>query len=114
MLALVHDGVERNLRTMQDVLLANLCPSTGRVFVCGLALDFCVHDTCVNAKAVGFERVAVCVDAARAAHIPGIGAFGSGFLSRPADTCASFASQGVELVRLNQVLPHRRHASRVF
>eukprot|EP00760_Papus_ankaliazontas_P036120 PhM_4_TR8204/c0_g1_i2/m.2760/K08281/pncA; nicotinamidase/pyrazinamidase len=54
----------------------------GRVIVCGLALDFCVLDTIVTAGAVGLETVLV-LDAARAAHIPGFGKFGTGFLTDP-------------------------------
>ena len=82
-LAVLQDGVDRNLRTMQDVLNAKLCPEKGRIFVCGLALDFCVHDTCVNAIARDMQRVSIIVDAARAAHVPGLGSYGSGFLSEP-------------------------------
>ena len=37
-----------------------------RLFVCGLALDFCVTDTCLNAKDAGFDSVHLLLDAARA------------------------------------------------
>ena len=56
-----------------------------RIFVCGLALDFCVMDTCINATFNGFKDVHYVLDAARAAHIPGVGLYGSGFLSDPQD-----------------------------
>ena len=104
-LAVLQDGVDRKLRTMQDVLDAHLCRDTGRVFVCGLALDFCVHDTCVNGKALGMPRVAMVLDAARAAHIPGVGTHGSGFLSDPAQVRQTLVGRGVELVAARDVLP---------
>ena len=42
-------------------------------------------DTAVNAAGLGFRSVAILLDATRAAHIPGFGAHGSGFLTAPAD-----------------------------
>ena len=90
---------------MQAVLNQNLCPDTGRVFVCGLALDFCVHDTCVNAKALGVARVSLCLDASRAAHIPGVGTWGSGFLSNPKEVLESLKSKDVGIVSYADILP---------
>jgi nicotinamidase-related amidase len=52
-----------------------------RVFVCGLALDYCVLDTCLNGAKAGFEEIYLIMDASRAAHLQGIGQHGSGFLS---------------------------------
>eukprot|EP00802_Teleaulax_amphioxeia_P004553 Tamp_04557.p1 GENE.Tamp_04557~~Tamp_04557.p1 ORF type:complete len:667 (+),score=102.32 Tamp_04557:23-2002(+) len=103
-LAILSDGVDRQRRTMQDVLLKNLCPETGRVFVCGLAMDFCVRDTCINAKALNISRVALVLDASRAAHIPGVGSYGSGFLSDPKHVVASLKDRGVELLKTSDVL----------
>lgn len=40
-----------------------------RVFLCGLALDFCMLDTALNAVGVGFVSVRLIMDACRAAHI---------------------------------------------
>lgn len=79
--AAVGDGKDRGAKSLGDVLKASK-----RVFVCGLALDFCVLDTCINAVDAGLapQQVHMVLDAARAAHIPGVGAFGSGFLSDPA------------------------------
>mmetsp|Transcript_56302 Transcript_56302/g.89406 ORF Transcript_56302/g.89406 Transcript_56302/m.89406 type:complete len:592 (+) Transcript_56302:89-1864(+) len=48
-----------------------------RVFVCGLVLDVCVVDTCLNAIAKGFDTHMV-IDATRPAHVPGFGAYGEG------------------------------------
>ena len=112
-LAVLQDGVDRNLRTMQDVLNAKLCPEKGRIFVCGLALDFCVHDTCVNAIALGMQRVSIIVDAARAAHVPGLGSYGSGFLSEPSAVKSSLASSGVKIVSFWDVLPEGYNVPRV-
>ena len=74
-LAVSEDGVERKRASLQDALRGKR-----RVFVCGLALDFCVLDTCLNARECGFDSVHMLFDAARAAHVPGIGQAGSGFL----------------------------------
>merc|ERR1719330_324144 len=68
-----------------------------RLFVCGLALDFCVFDTCMNACALGFESVYIVLDAARAAHIPGVGQFGTGFLSNPGEFLDKLGKAGVKV-----------------
>ena len=78
-LAVLEDGVDRQRRTLAQALEAK----RGRLFVCGLALDFCVMDSCLNAVAAGVEGVHMVLDACRAAHIAGVGAHGSGFLSDP-------------------------------
>ena len=113
-LAVLQDGVDRKLRNMQDAIAANICPKKGKIFVCGLALDFCVHDTCVNAVALGMERVFIVVDAARAAHVPGVGAHGSGFLTDPAFVRSSLASNGVNMVSYWGVLPEGYTVPRVY
>jgi nicotinamidase-related amidase len=71
-LAVLTDGVDRQLKTMQAVLKSKMS-AEGKVFVCGLAGDFCVRDTCINAKALDFERVAIVVDATRYRPGPGEG-----------------------------------------
>jgi nicotinamidase-related amidase len=113
-LAVLQDGVDRKLRNMQDAIAANICPKKGKIFVCGLALDFCVHDTCVNAVALGMERVFIVADAARAAHVPGVGAHGSGFLTDPAFVRSSLASNGVNVVSYWGVLPEGYTVPRVY
>eukprot|EP00429_Kryptoperidinium_foliaceum_P086376 CAMPEP_0176199690 /NCGR_PEP_ID=MMETSP0121_2-20121125/8683_1 /TAXON_ID=160619 /ORGANISM="Kryptoperidinium foliaceum, Strain CCMP 1326" /LENGTH=586 /DNA_ID=CAMNT_0017538549 /DNA_START=77 /DNA_END=1837 /DNA_ORIENTATION=+ len=69
-----------------------------RVFVCGLALDFCVLDTALNAVGAGFGNVRLIMDACRAAHIPQFGSFGTGFLSDPAELKAKMAAAGVKVI----------------
>ena len=81
--AVLDDGVDRQLASLAEKL-----KGFKRLFVCGLALDFCVLDTCLNAvglhsEGLQFDSVYCVLDAARAAHITGIGSFGSGFLSDP-------------------------------
>ena len=44
-------------------------------------------------QAIGFDEVYMCLDATRAAHIAGIGAHGTGFLTSPADLVAQAGSR---------------------
>lgn len=71
-----------------------------RLFVTGLALDFCVLDSALNASAHGLapDGVFLVLDAARAAHIPGVGQFGSGFLSDPAEVVSKTKAQDVKII----------------
>ncbi len=79
LLALLDDGVERRVTNLQQAL-----EGRKRIFVCGLCLDVCCLDTCVNAAEFGFRSATFMIlDACRAAHICGVGAFGSGFLYDP-------------------------------
>lgn len=103
-LATTADGVERQMKSLQTALAGKK-----RLFVCGLALDFGVLDTCLNAKAAGIAdglEVYMVLDAARAAHVPGIGSFGSGFLSDPAGLLARCSDAGVRMVSVRQLLGH--------
>jgi len=77
-----------------------------RVFACGLALDFCVLDTCLNGRKAGFEEVYMVLDAARAAHLPGMGPIGSGFLQDPVDLKAKMVAAGVKLCPVAALLPN--------
>ena len=72
----------------------------------GLAKDFCVLDTAVNATCLegGSAEVYIVEDAARAAHIPGIGTFGSGFLSDPKHIVDKMHSCGVKAISSEQLL----------
>lgn len=77
--ALVGDGLCRPVAKLQDTLQPRK-----RLFVCGLCLDTGVLDTCVNAAACGFRgRTYLVLDASRAAHVHGLGTYGSGFLYDP-------------------------------
>ena len=81
-LAVASDGVERGRLSLQQALGASDGGGPRRLFVCGLPLDYAVVETCVQAAACGYETYLV-YDAARAAHMPGIGKVGSGFLVDP-------------------------------
>jgi len=98
--AAVGDGKDRGAKSLGDVLKASK-----RVFVCGLALDFCVLDTCINAVDAGLapQQVHMVLDAARAAHIPGVGAFGSGFLSDPAGVLAKLKGSSIKTTSIEHI-----------
>jgi nicotinamidase-related amidase len=76
-------GSRRGLLMTAGAFLQAALQGKKRLFVCGLALDFCVTDTCLNAKDAGFDSVHLLLDAARAAHIAGVGTHGTGFVSSP-------------------------------
>jgi len=90
----VHNDKHRGA---QDLVAKLKTSGAKRLLVCGLALDFCVCDTALNAKDIGFDEVVVVLDACRPAHIPGLGQFGSGFLSDPAQLMQKFRDAGVRL-----------------
>ena len=73
----------------------------GRVFCCGLAMDYCVLDTAVNfVQTVQNNNSCFLVqDLTRAARIPGVGAFGSGFLTDPSVLLESLKANKIGLVR---------------
>lgn len=52
-------------------------------------------------------QVIMVIDAARAAHIPGVGGFGSGFLSDPTEVKAKLAAAGVRLACTESVIGYR-------
>ncbi|KAK8806997.1 hypothetical protein WA158_003756 [Blastocystis sp. Blastoise] len=74
-----------------------------RVFVCGLAFDFCVFDTAIGASMNGFETYIV-MDATRAAHIPGVGSEGSGFLSSISEIKEKLTKYNIHLVYSDTIL----------
>jgi len=86
--------------------LTDWCVSKGvkRVFACGLALDYCVQDTVINASKAGFEAFMV-LDAARALHNPLVGTIGSGFYEDPAEMVDKFTAVSVGLVSSAMVCP---------
>eukprot|EP01012_Entosiphon_sulcatum_P027705 TRINITY_DN3341_c0_g1_i1.p1 TRINITY_DN3341_c0_g1~~TRINITY_DN3341_c0_g1_i1.p1 ORF type:complete len:533 (+),score=72.54 TRINITY_DN3341_c0_g1_i1:516-2114(+) len=73
---------ENKLRA--DVILRNA--DSRRVFICGLPLDLSVIKTAVAARKIFPDRrVFIVIDATRPLYRPGIGSFGSGFVTRPKD-----------------------------
>lgn len=113
--ALKAANIGKNANASPDVMsilnkkpCRDLLPAKGgRVFCCGLAYDYCVMDTAVN-----FVQTVVDVDGntndnkcfvvqnlTRAARIPGIGAFGSGFLTDPSVFLETLTANKIGLVR---------------
>jgi nicotinamidase-related amidase len=84
--------------------LHDMLPRKGRLLVVGLAFDFCVLDTAVNAAKLGFEKVFICIEAVRAAHIPGIGQHGSGFLSPPEALVGKFKDNKIGIISIQDLL----------
>jgi len=103
-----YDAPPDILSVYRRTTLAELLRQKGikRVFACGLALDFCVLDTCLNGVKAGFEEVFMVLDAARAAHLPGIGSVGSGFLQDPAELKAKMMAAGVKLCPAASLIPN--------
>jgi len=92
---------------LERVSLNDLLASRGaeRIFCCGLAYDFCVLDTALNGAKAGFKDIAIILDASRPAHIPGLGKFGSGFLSDPDEIKTKMAANGVRLTSASALMP---------
>jgi len=78
--------------------LHEVIPKKGRLLIVGLAFDFCVLDSAVNARRLGYEDVYICIEAVRAAHIPGVGSHGSGFLSPPEFIVGKFKECNIKIV----------------
>jgi len=74
------------------------------LFICGLALDYCVLDTAINARNVTpqYLNVYIVFDLARAAYIPGFGEFGiddkKGWLQDPAGIAQKLHANGIKLI----------------
>jgi len=72
-----------------------------RIILCGLALDYCVLDSALNAataEGLAPDGVYMVVDATRAVHIPGVGKYGSGFLTDPLSVVKKCKAAGVQLI----------------
>mmetsp|Transcript_55906 Transcript_55906/g.120961 ORF Transcript_55906/g.120961 Transcript_55906/m.120961 type:complete len:644 (+) Transcript_55906:51-1982(+) len=96
------------LSIYRKVLLGDWLKKRGikRIFACGLALDFCVLDTCLHALKAGFAESFLVLDVARAGHLPGIGSHGSGFLSDPKWIKEVMTTNGARLVTSGALLPN--------
>jgi hypothetical protein len=82
----------------------NLVKGKKRLFGVGLAMDFCVLDSCVNiATDKLLPEVYMVVDATRAANIPGLGTFGTGFLTDPKDLKEKMGKAGAKFVYSSDV-----------
>lgn len=84
--------------------------NVGQMHVCGLALDFCVVDTAVNyasfvtrnksSSSSSSTPIWILSNESRAAHIPGFGKFGSGFLTDPKDMVEKMQKNGIAFKNL--------------
>jgi nicotinamidase-related amidase len=87
-------SVVHSKRTLKQALLEE---GIERVFVCGLALDFCVFDTALNAKDAGFKNVVFLLDASRPAFVPGYLPFYAGYAHEPNWTYSKLKEAGVAI-----------------
>jgi nicotinamidase-related amidase len=94
---------------LDKIPMADLLPSTGeggRVFCCGLALDYCVIDTaanyCQTVDDVPAGNCFIIQDLTRAARVPGLGTFGSGFLTDPKIMLGKLVQNKIGLVRFDE------------
>eukprot|EP01062_Namystynia_karyoxenos_P014843 TRINITY_DN15370_c0_g1_i1.p1 TRINITY_DN15370_c0_g1~~TRINITY_DN15370_c0_g1_i1.p1 ORF type:complete len:664 (+),score=169.14 TRINITY_DN15370_c0_g1_i1:87-1994(+) len=80
-----------------------------RLFVCGLAFDYCVLDTSCNGRKLGFEEVYLVADVARPSYIPASDfhkpPFGSGFIQDPAGVRAKLLDYGAQFCFVRHLLP---------
>uniref|UniRef100_A0A061RZG6 nicotinamidase n=1 Tax=Tetraselmis sp. GSL018 TaxID=582737 RepID=A0A061RZG6_9CHLO len=92
-------------KTMKEVIDSGARgdPLKQRIFVCGLAMDFCCLDTIVNAGHQGYSELYLVLDATRAAHVPGAGKYGSGFLTNPADMVKLMTAAKAKIVRASAI-----------
>lgn len=74
----------------------------GRMLVVGLALDYCVLDSAVNGAKIGYKAF-IAAEAARAANIPGLGTFGSGFLTDPKFFTDKLKTNNITLVHVSDI-----------
>ena len=100
-------ALDEDINAPPDVLAAEertpLAERLGKrrnVYICGLALDFCVVDSALTAKAAGFENVWIILDVSRPSHVPPIG-----FLTPPAQLFAKIRDGGVQVCALDAMYP---------
>jgi nicotinamidase/pyrazinamidase len=69
-----------------------------RLFLCGLAYDFCVRYSAIDGRALGFETIVI-EDATRPVNLPGSG----GLPNSVAETNAALAAAGIARVKANEL-----------
>lgn len=104
-------NLEEDLNAPPDVMavydrkpLKDQLSKIQRLFVVGLALDFCVSDSAINASNLSIAPggIIIPIEASRAAYIPGVGTF-DGFLSPPEDLVKKWSQAGVKLVHTDTI-----------
>ena len=85
-------------KSIKGLLKDSLNQPGARIFVCGLAFDFCVLDTAINASEGTKKPVFIVHQATRAANIAGVGAFGSGFLTNPEEIARKLTAHSVAMI----------------
>lgn len=104
---LTCSAIDEDVNAPPDVLghedkrsLAARLGRTRALFIGGLALDFCVVDSALTARAAGFEHVYVILDCSRASHVPPVG-----FLTPPAELWTKLHKGGVNICLVGDVFP---------
>ena len=102
--ALCTSSIDLNINAPPDVTsvlgrksLREVIGTRRRLYVIGLALDFCVLDTAITAKTAGFGEVWIVLDLARAAHV-------GGFLTPVAEFKAKLMKNGIRLCWMEDML----------
>eukprot|EP01062_Namystynia_karyoxenos_P029772 TRINITY_DN22316_c0_g1_i2.p1 TRINITY_DN22316_c0_g1~~TRINITY_DN22316_c0_g1_i2.p1 ORF type:complete len:552 (+),score=144.63 TRINITY_DN22316_c0_g1_i2:83-1738(+) len=79
-----------------------------RLFVCGLAFDYCVLDTTCNGTKLGWDQAYLVADAARPAYIPSSdfyqAPFGSGFVQDPKAVKQKMDEHGAKFIFVRDLL----------
>eukprot|EP00906_Rhabdomonas_costata_P031418 RCo044368 len=87
-------------------LLELLGDRSRRLLLCGLAMDYCVLDTALNATLASppFTKVSIVYDACGAAFARAVGPHLGGYFTHPEEMAGKLTRHGVSLVPLSAVL----------
>jgi nicotinamidase/pyrazinamidase len=102
---ILRKGFRRNIDSYSAFLENDHCTPTGlvgylrerglhRLFLCGLAYDFCIRFSAIDGKALGFETLVI-EDATRPVNLP----------NSVAETNAALAAAGIPRIQTTDVIP---------